>query len=432
MNIKLQFFKYVSQNIFGMLGVSCYILADTFFISRAAGANGITVLNLVLPVYGIIFAIGSMIGVGSATRYSIVKAQKDESADCYFSNAIFCILVISIPFVVLGIFFPHKVLALMGGDAQIVSVGISYTRIFLLFAPCFMLNYVIPAFVRNDNDPTLAMLGTMTGSFSNIILDYLLMFPFKMGLPGAALATAVSPLISMSVCSLHFLKRTNHISFRWKLPSVKKLFVSCQLGISAFVGEISSAVTTTLFNFLILGLAGNIGVAAYGVVANLALVATAIFNGISQGTQPLFSKTYGDGKKEDIKKLLRLSLITAFVISLVLLAAAWYFCDSFVAVFNSEHSAELAEYAQKGLKIYFIGYLFAGPNIVCTGFFGATEKAKEAFITSMLRGFAAIAACSCIFSAIFGMTGVWASFVASEFITGLVCIFYVCYNPNTV
>lgn len=114
MNIQKQFIKYVSQNICGMLGISCYIIVDTFFISQAAGTDGITVLNLVLPVYNLIFAIGSMIGVGSATRYTILKAQEDDSAKKYFANAILCILIISIPFVLSGIFSPDTVMHMMG------------------------------------------------------------------------------------------------------------------------------------------------------------------------------------------------------------------------------------------------------------------------------------------------------------------------------
>ena len=161
MNIQKQFIKYVSQNICGMLGISCYIIVDTFFISQAAGTDGITVLNLVLPVYNLIFAIGSMIGVGSATRYTILKAQEDDSAKKYFANAILCILIISIPFVLSGIFSPDTVMHMMGADAGITQLGRTYTRIFLLFTPFFMMNYVFSAFVRNDNAPTLAMIGTM-------------------------------------------------------------------------------------------------------------------------------------------------------------------------------------------------------------------------------------------------------------------------------
>ena len=132
-----------------------------------------------------------------------------------------------------------------------------------------MMNYVFSAFVRNDNAPTLAMIGTMMGSFSNVVLDYVFMFPMGMGLAGAALATAASPIVSILICSIHFFQKKNTVQFAKTRPSVRMLTASCQLGVPAFVGEFSSGVTTTLFNYLILGLAGNVGVAAYGVIANL-------------------------------------------------------------------------------------------------------------------------------------------------------------------
>ena len=158
------------QNIPAMLGTSCYILADTFFISAAEGSDGITALNLVLPLYSLIFAIGSMIGTGSATRYAIAKASGSKTCDVYFSNAIFFAVAASIIFILGGVFCPETIIRIMGADDQIAAVGTSYTRIFLVFAPCFMLNYVFTSFVRNDADPTLAMAATLTSSFSKISL----------------------------------------------------------------------------------------------------------------------------------------------------------------------------------------------------------------------------------------------------------------------
>ena len=300
MYLTKQFFKYVSQNIFGLLGTSCYILADTYFISQAAGADGVTLLNLCLPVYNFIFAVGSMVGLGAATRYAILKAQGDERCQRYFSNAIFCACVLSVPFLLVGIFAPGGLLRLMGGDAGIMALGIPYARIFLMFTPFFMCNYIVSSFVRNDGDPSLAMVATLSSSLFNVVFDYIFMFPMGLGLAGAALATAVSPIISISICSRHFFKKENGVEFVHRVPSVKLLGQSCQLGISGFVGEMSSGVTTTVFNFLLLGLAGNVAVAAYGVVANFALVATAIFNGVAQGAQPLVSECYGKSDKANL------------------------------------------------------------------------------------------------------------------------------------
>ena len=215
MSLTKQYFKYVSQNIFGLLGTSCYILADTYFISQAAGTSGVALLNLCLPIYNFIFAIGSMLGLGAATRYAILRAQGDERSERYFSNALLWALVFALPFMLAGIFCPEVLLRFMGGDAEIVALGVGYARIFLLFTPFFMCNYIVSAFVRNDGDPSLAMVATLCGSLFNVVFDYIFMFPMGLGLPGAALATAVSPVLSIAICSRHFFKKSSTVRLMW-------------------------------------------------------------------------------------------------------------------------------------------------------------------------------------------------------------------------
>ena len=423
MNLTKQFFKYVSQNIFGLLGTSCYILADTYFIAQAAGTDGVTLLNLCLPIYNLIFAFGSMIGLGAATRYAILRAQGDARAQRYFSNAIFSVCILAVPFMLVGIFCPGTLLRLMGGDADIVALGMNYARIFLMFTPFFMCNYVVASFVRNDGDPSLAMVATLSGSLFNVVFDYIFIFPMGLGLPGAALATAISPILSIAVCSAHFIKKSNTITFVRKAPSVRLLAQSCQLGISGFVGELSSGVTTTVFNFLLLRLAGNVAVAAYGVVANFALVATAIFNGVAQGAQPLVSQCYGKHEMAGARKLLLLGCGTALGLAALLYGVVFGYTDALTALFNSENSALMAESAHSGMRIYFVGYFFAGCNIVAAGYLGAVNRPAEASITSLCRGMVAIVVCSLVLSALFGMNGVWAAFPVSEAITLALTVF---------
>ena len=423
MNLTKQFFKYVSQNIFGLLGTSCYILADTYFIAQAAGTDGVTLLNLCLPIYNLIFAFGSMIGLGAATRYAILRAQGDARAQRYFSNAIFSVCILAVPFMLVGIFRPDGLLRLMGGDADIVALGMNYARIFLMFTPFFMCNYVVASFVRNDGDPSLAMVATLSGSLFNVVFDYIFIFPMGLGLPGAALATAISPILSIAVCSAHFIKKSNTITFVRKAPSVRLLAQSCQLGISGFVGELSSGVTTTVFNFLLLRLAGNVAVAAYGVVANFALVATAIFNGVAQGARPLVSQCYGKNEMAGARKLLLLGCGTALGLAALLYGVVFGYTDVLTALFNSENSALMAEFAHSGMRIYFVGYFFAGCNIVAAGYLGAVNRPAEASITSLCRGMVAIVVCSLVLSALFGMNGVWAAFPVSEAITLALTVF---------
>ncbi|MDD7178605.1 MAG: MATE family efflux transporter [Lachnospiraceae bacterium] len=417
MNVRKQFAKYVSQNIFGMIGISLYILADTFFISQAVGADGITALNLVLPLYSVIFAIGQMIGVGSAIRFAVEKGQNRSRKYPWFSNALIWTTILGTVFMVTGFLFPEQLVALMGGDASIVAVGAPYTRIFMSFSIFFMWNHVCNAFVRNDGAPTVAMAATLFSSLFNIVFDYVLMYPLHMGMEGAALATACSPIVGVLICLVHILSKKSTLRFHFVKPDVGRLCQACQLGVSAFVGEMSSGVTTMAFNYLILDLAGNTGVAAYGVVANLAIVAVAMFNGIAQGSQPLISDYYGRNERSLIRRVIRMGLWLSLLFAVLIVFIVWRFAAPITAVFNKADDPALAAYAQSGLRLYMTGFFFAGWNIVGTSVLSAMEQARAAFAASMLRGFVLILLCAFAMAALFGMTGVWLAYPAAEALT---------------
>lgn len=389
MNVGKKLRKFIFLNVFAMMGMSCYILADTFFISVANGTLGIAALNLTLPVYGLLFAIGSLIGIGSATRYSLCKMTDNETSKLYFSNALMFAVLIGIGFTLLGNFFPAEILKLMGADADILSIGTEYLQIAMLFSPFFIANYTFTAFVRNDNAPNIAMAATLLSSLFNIVFDYVFMFPMHMGMRGAALATGVSPIISIGICMIHYLSKKNTIVFKWHLPSFKLLASAASLGVVTFVGEI----------------------------ANIALVGTAIFNGVSQGLQPLASTSYGHGDKEDVKKILRQSLVIAVILSLVLVSAVWVFAQGLVGIFNSAQSAELAKLAVPGLRIYFLGFLVAAVNIVLAGFFSATGQALASSLIAVSRGIIVISLMAFMLSKLFGVTGVWMAFPVTEVVT---------------
>ena len=401
----------------GMLGISFYILADTFFISRAVGADGITALNLVLPLYNLIFAIGAMIGVGSAIRFVVAKSKNDKSADGYFFHAIVWALIISSIIMAAGIFVPDRLIELLGGDETIIATGKDYTRIFMIFAPFFMCNHICNAFVRNDGNPSVAMAATLLSSLFNVVFDYVLMFPLGLAMRGAALATAFSPVVGVLICCVHFKSKKCSISFKPVRLSVRRLVHVCQVGVSAFVEEISSGVITIAFNMIILGLAGNVGVAAYGVVANISLVAVSLFNGIAHGSQPLVSEAYGSGRKKDVKCIVRMALASALVLAVLIIAAIYIWSDPIASIFNSEKNMELAAYAREGIRLYFLGFLFAGVNIIATSCLSAVEAVKWAFAASIMRGFVAIIIFAFLLSFLFGMTGVWLAFPAAELVT---------------
>lgn len=289
----------------------------------------------------------------------------------------------------------------------------------LFFAPAFLTNHLLQCFVRNDGRPSLSMAAMITGSLSNVVLDYIFVFPLDMGIFGAILATGLAPVISIAVLSPYILMRKNSFHLMKCLPEIKKQCGILASGVPAFVTEASSGIVMIVFNSIILRLAGNVGVAAYGIVAAISLVVVAIFTGLSQGIQPLISKSHGLKNKADIQSIFRYSLWTVAILSAVIYSAIFWGAQPISAVFNGENNEVLQKIAVAGLKIYFISCPFVGFNIVISTLFASTEKPKPANIISVLRGFIVIIPMAFFLSALLEMTGVWLAFPLTEMIVAV-------------
>lgn len=415
------FVKYASLNVLGMIALSCYILADTFFVSKALGANGLTALNLAIPIYSFIHGSGLMIGMGGGTKYSILKSQSDKrSANQVFTNAAALTLSIAAIFFLLGIFLSGPIARLLGADDTVYQMSDTYLKVILLFAPMFMLNNLLLCFVRNDGAPQLSMAAMIVGSLSNVVLDYVFMFPLGMGIFGAAFATGLAPVISILVLSPYFLKKKNQFHLG-KYQITKKLSLGIfSSGLPSLITEVSSGIVIIVFNGIILSLQGNIGVAAYGVIANLSLVVMAIYTGIAQGIQPILSSNFGMGNLANVRAILRYALITMAILSVCIYLFVFFGAEQIAAIFNSEQNALLQSIAVEGLRYYFTACVFAGFNIILAVYFTSTDYARPAHVISLLRGFILIIPMAFLLSAIGKMVGVWCAFPATELLVSVI------------
>lgn len=416
-----EFLKYSSLNVLGMIALSCYILADTFFVSKALGANGLTALNLAIPVYNFINGSGLMIGMGGGTKYAIFKSQgRMKEASHAFTNAAALMALIAACFFLLGLFASAPIARMLGADDNVFGMSRTYLQVLLLFAPMFMTNNLMLCFIRNDGAPQLSMAAMITGSLSNVVLDYVFMFPFGMGIFGAVLATGLAPVISLLVQSPYLLTKKNQFHLvRYRLSAGLSLGIFSS-GLPSLITEVSSGIVIIIFNRIILGLEGNTGVAAYGVIANLSLVVIAVYTGISQGIQPILSSNYGKGIRENVQAILRYAVTTVIILSAGVYLCMIFGAEPITEIFNSEKNQILQEIAEAGLKIYFTGCVFAGLNIILSVYFTSTERPLPAQIISVMRGFIVIIPMSFLLSAIAGLPGVWASFPATEFLVSLV------------
>lgn len=412
-----EFTKYTALNVLGMIGLSCYILADTFFIAKGLGTSGLAALNLAIPIYSFIHGSGLMFGIGGATKFSI--SRKSGLSDQIFTNTLFFAGILAVLFFLAGLFLSTQITVLLGADGEVAEMTQTYLKMILLFAPAFMLGDILVCFVRNDGNPKLSMLTMLGGSMANILLDYVFIFPLGMGIFGAVLATGLAPLISIAIMSCHWMKKNKGFHLAKTAIQGRMALLILSLGFPSLITEVSSGIVIIAFNIIILGLKGNVGVAAYGVIANLSLVVISIFTGIAQGIQPLISSAYGCGDSARSRLMLRYGLTTAAVVSLTLYAVICYGAAPITAVFNSEQNHQLQVIAEYGLRLYFTGILAAGVNIILSIFFTSMEQAVPAHIISLLRGLVLIIPMAFVLSGLWGMTGVWLAFPVTELVSAL-------------
>ena len=262
-----EFRRYAAPGVLGMIGISCYILADTFFVAKGTGSLGLAALNIAIPAYNLMNGLGLMVGVGGATHYSLCRAQGDAvEADRTFTHTLLLGLCIALLFVLTGTFGVVPLSRLLGANAETLDMTAVYLRLLLCFAPFFVTNNVMIAFVRNDGEPGRAMAGMIAGSLFNIVFDWVFIFPCGLGMFGAALATGASPLISLLVLSGHLRRPSRGFHLRRERLRPRLLPRICAPGLSSLVSELASGITLLLINLVLLRIAGNTAVAAYGVI----------------------------------------------------------------------------------------------------------------------------------------------------------------------
>lgn len=412
------FLRYVSLNILGQMAYSCYTLADTFFVAASLGADGLTALNLAFPMFCLLNGTGLMLGMGGGIRYSILKScGEHQRANRIFTTGAWMAACFAAVFFLAGLLFSRQIVRALGADDTVFATTNTYLRVMLLFAPAFLANNLLQCFVRNDGSPSRAMAAMMTGSFANIVLDYIFIFPLRMGIFGAIFATSLAPIISMGVLSPYFIGRQNQFHLVWARPRGRDALGIVSSGVPPFVTEVSSGIVMFLFNFIILRLEGNIGVAAFSVITVISLVVVAIYTGLSQGIQPILSTSHGRRETAKVRAILGYAMFTMLLLSAAIYGVVFFGAEQLALVFNSERNQVLQRFAVSGLKLYFLACPFIGFNIVTATYFTSTERPRPAQLISLSRGLFILVPAAFLLSALFQMTGVWCAYPLTECLT---------------
>lgn len=404
-----------------MVFTSIYGVVDGFFVSNFAGKTPFAAINLIMPFVMVIGGMGFMIGTGGTALVSKVLGEGDrKKANEFFTMMIIFVLILAAVVSALGIAFIRPVAKFLGADEQMMGYCVVYGRIVIGFSAAFMLQNVFQSFLIAAEKPKLGLITILAAGCTNMVLDALFVGLFKWGVAGAAVATGISECVGGFIPLIYFIMPNKSLLrvVKTKLD-IKAILQACGNGSSELMSNISSSVVGMLYNIQLGRLAGENGIAAYGVLMYVQFAFIAIFIGYSIGVAPIIGYNYGAQNYAELKSMRKKSMLIMGVLGVILSAVAFCFAKPLAKIFVS-YDAELLALTVRAFKIYAIHFLLCGFNIFASGFFTALNNGGVSAAISFLRTLVFQSAAVIIMPIMFGVNGIWWAVVVAE-----VCAFII-------
>lgn len=419
--------RFVLPSIVMMIFTSIYGVVDGLFVSNYVGKTAFAAVNLIMPFLMAISALGFMIGTGgSAIVAKTLGEGKKEQANEYFSMLVYLTLIGGIVLSALGILFSPLIARGLGADGALLTNCVLYARITLLSMPAFMLQNVFQSFFVTAEKPKLGLGVIVIAGVTNMVLDFLLVGVFQIGLAGAAFATVTSECIGGLFPILYFARKNSSLLKLGRTHFNGQIFLcACGNGSSELMTNLSSSIVNSLYNIQLMNLAGENGVAAFGTIMYVNFIFIAIFLGYSIGSAPLVSYHYGAGNHDELKNLFQKSLRLIGIWGLMQFILAQLIARPLAAIFVG-YDADLFSMTQNGFRIYCIAYLINGFNIYGSSFFTALNNGLISAAISFLRTLVFQLAAVLLLPLLLDINGIWSAVAVAELLTlGLTVTFFV-------
>lgn len=427
-NVSETFMKYMVPSVSATIMISFNYFIDTLCIGQKLGESGLAALNLSWPITTLLYAIGLMFGTGGGAMYSAFLATGEvKRARSIFTGGFFSVVVIGILVTVLSLIFLDPIVTVLGGAGALRQGVTDYVKWVVIFSFSYMAECFFVAFLRNDNAPKLAMVGTLLSCSLNIILDIWIIFFLDGGLAGAALATslAVTSKALLGIATSFGVRKTSNMKICFEYLSVKEIFCMAKVGMSVFLTEVNSGIVTFVYNAVLIRIAGTAAagvIAIYGIVVNINTIVLASINGIANAMQPIVSANSGAGRFFRVRKFTNLAVKWAFGMAVVLAIALELKAEWFVKIFLMPDPQFLIQ-AAYAIRIVSASYILASINMIIISYFQSVQAAKQAIYFSFLRTL--ILPLVYVVSGAFflGIEGVWGTSLMVE-ATSLIILFW--------
>lgn len=392
-------------------------------MSNFLGTDALSAVSIAGPFLAIALAIGTMIATGGCALVSGRMGEGQmEKARQNFSFFMLFSVAISTLFCVLGILFRRPILYAMGADEALYHLCEAYAVPIFLLIPFAMVSIVLQIFFVAAGRPGLGFGLSIAGGVTNIVLDYVLLAVFPLGVAGAAYASAAGYFLQSVIGVVFFLVNGSLYFVRPKFDG-RALGKACSNGMSEMVGMLAVTVTMIAMNVILMRLVGSDGVAAAAIILSAQTILSAGYAGYVQGIAPVVSYHFGAENLSELKRLTRAALKTVAGMSLLTFAIAFPLARP-IALLFAENSAPVTEMAVRGTYIFAAAFLLMGFNLFASGFFTALNDGKTSAILSLFRTLISLILPLLILPRLWGVDGVWISMPVAEVLSILLSVFY--------
>ena len=413
--------QYAIPAIIAMTASSLYNMVDRIFIGQGVSALAISGLAVTFPLMNLAAAFGSLVGVGASTLISVKLGQRDyKTAQQVLGNVLVLNTIIGVVFMVFALLFLNPILFFFGASEQTIGYARDYMIIILLGNPITHIYLGLNSVLRSAGHPQKAMYATIMTVVLNSILDPLFIFGFKWGIQGAAIATILSQLVALMWQFKLFSNKDELLHFHRGIFHLKRriVFDSLAIGMAPFMMNLAACFIVILINNGLKNHGCDLAIGAYGIVNSVAFLFVMIVMGLNQGMQPIAGYNYGALQMNRVLEVLRKTIFYATLITTAGFLAGELIPRLIVRIFTPDET--LMDLAVYGMRITVMFFPLVGFQMVVSNFFQSIGMAKKAIFLSLTRQVIFLIPFLLILPHFFGITGVWASLPAADFVAFVV------------
>ena len=408
-------------SIIAMLLQTMITITDGYFTGNYVGEDALAAINLGLPILYLFLGTGLCTGVGgSVISGRLLGANDKEKASKVMSQTLATTIVICIVVSVITFILFTPILNILNAGEGLANYFTEYYRIMLFTYPLMVFSTVLGMFIRTEGKPQVCMIVYIIACILNVILDYIFVALLGMGVKGSAIGSLIVNAITALFQLAYFLTKSTNlkiISFRFEPSVFRETMLN---GSSEFIGEMASAVSMFVFNYVLMKYVGEKGVAAFTILGFVVYGYSMICIGFGQGIIPLVSTLYGAGELDTAIDIRKITNKILFIIGTIIAVIFIFFGKNYSMMFGSGEL--VSELVCTGFRIYAITFVVMGFDVINSMYFTGIGDAKSSAIISSLRGIVLLLVFTLVLPVFFGMNGVWMSAPLTEVLTALVAV----------